>query len=68
MNQVPLTFIVSQEDAFTMDGDNDVNIKCPQEALRKRQFTMHQVFNAGKRRQSPWVVRYGVKGHRKENF
>ena len=48
MDQVPLPFVVSQEDAFTMDDDNDVNIKCPQEALRKRKFTMHQVFNVGK--------------------
>ena len=48
MHQVPLPFIVNQEDTFTMDDDNDVNIKCPKEALRKRQFTMHQVVNAGK--------------------
>ena len=31
-----------------MDEDKDVNIKCPKEALRKRQATMHLVFNAGK--------------------
>ena len=48
MDQVPLPFVVSQNDTFTMDDDNDVNIKCPREALQKRQFTMHQVFNAGK--------------------
>jgi len=35
-------FVVSQNDTFTN------YIKCPKEALRKRQFTMHQVFNAGK--------------------
>ena len=41
MDQVPLPFVVSQDDTFTMDDDHDVrNIKC--------QFTMHQVFNAGK--------------------
>ena len=47
MDQVPLPFVVSQDDTFTMDEDHDINIKCPQESLRKRQFTMHQVFNAG---------------------
>ena len=46
MNQVPLLCGVSQDDTFTMDEDMDVNIKFPKEALRKRQFTMHQVFNA----------------------
>ena len=48
MDHGPLPFVVSQEDTFTMDDDNDVNTKCPKEALRKRQFSMHQVFNAGK--------------------
>jgi len=47
MDQVPLPFVVSQDDTFTMDGDNDVNIKCPKESLRKRQFTMHQLYNTG---------------------
>ena len=45
---MPLPFVVSQEDTFTMDDNNDVNVKCPKEAIRKRQFVMHQVFNAGK--------------------
>ena len=47
MDQVPLPFVVSQDDTFTMEEDTDVNIKCPKESLRKRQFTMHQVYNAG---------------------
>ena len=42
-----LPFVVSQNDMFTMEEDNDVNIKCPKDSLCKRQFTMYQVFNAG---------------------
>ena len=48
VDQVPFSFVVSQDDTFTMDNENDANIKCPNEALRKWQITMHQVFNAGK--------------------
>lgn len=47
MDQVPLPFVNGQDDTFTTEDDNDVNIKCPRESLRKRQFTMHLVFNAG---------------------
>ena len=47
MDQVPLPFVCMQDDTYTMEEDKDVNIKCPKESLRKRQFTMHQVFNAG---------------------
>ena len=47
MDQVPLPFVNGQDVTFTTDDDTDVNIKCPQESLRKRQFTMHLVFNAG---------------------
>jgi len=35
MNQVPLPFVNGQDDTFTMEDDNDVNIKCPKESLRK---------------------------------
>ena len=48
MDQVPLPFVNGQDVTFTVDGDVDVNIKCPKESLRKRQFTMHLVFNAAK--------------------
>ena len=48
MDQVPLPFVVSQDDTFTMADDKDVSIKCPKEALRKRKFKIHQVFNAVK--------------------
>ena len=48
MDQVPLPFVVGQDDTFTTENDKDVNIKCPKESLRKCQFTMHLVFNAGK--------------------
>ena len=47
MDQVPLSFVVSQDDTFAIEEDTDVNIKCPKESLCKRQFIMHQVFNAG---------------------
>ena len=47
MDQVPLPFVVSQDHTFTTEEDNDVNIKCPKESLHKRQFTMHQIYNAG---------------------
>ena len=33
MDQVPLSFVLSQDDIFTMDDDKDVNTKCPKEAL-----------------------------------
>ena len=45
MNQVPLPFVVSEDDTITMH--NDINIKCPKESLCKCQFTMYQVYNAG---------------------
>mmetsp|Transcript_15361 Transcript_15361/g.28931 ORF Transcript_15361/g.28931 Transcript_15361/m.28931 type:complete len:660 (+) Transcript_15361:59-2038(+) len=48
MDQVPLPFVVNQEATFTTCDDKIVNVKCPSESLRKRQFTMHLVFNAGK--------------------
>ena len=53
MDQVPLPFVVGQECTFTTEDGNDVNIKCSKESLRRRQFTMHLVFNAGE----------GEKGH-----
>ena len=40
--------MVAQDSTFTTSSDTDVNIKCPKENLRKRQYTMHLVFNAGK--------------------
>mmetsp|Transcript_14392 Transcript_14392/g.16750 ORF Transcript_14392/g.16750 Transcript_14392/m.16750 type:complete len:112 (-) Transcript_14392:56-391(-) len=46
MDQSPLPFVNGQDVTFTMGDDDDVNIKCPKESLRKRQFTMHLVFNA----------------------
>ena len=47
MDQVPLPFVVGQDHTFTQEDDKDVNIKCPDERLRKRQFTMHVVMNCG---------------------
>ena len=47
-DQVPLPFVVGMDETFTTEDDDNVNIKCPKEALRKRQFTMHLVINAGK--------------------
>ena len=40
MDQVPLPFVNGQDETFTMEEDNDVNLKCPKESLRKRQFTI----------------------------
>ena len=47
MDQVPLPFVVSQEFTFTVQEDVNIHITCPNEALRKRQWTMHVVANAG---------------------
>ena len=47
MDQVPLPFVVSQEFTFTLHEDNNVHITCHNEALRKRQWTMHIIVNAG---------------------
>jgi hypothetical protein len=48
MDQVPLPFVNGQDSTFTAGDDEDVNIKCPKESLRKRQYTMHLIFNAGR--------------------
>ena len=37
-----------QDSTFTTAEDRDINVKCPKEALRKWQFIMHLVFDAGK--------------------
>ena len=56
MDQCPLPFVVGQETTFTVASDSDVHIKCPGEALRKGQFTMHVVNNAGNgARRAGWV-------------
>ena len=47
MDQVSLTFVNGQDDTFTVEDDDYVNVKFPQESLRKRQFTVNLVFNAG---------------------
>jgi len=46
-DQVPLPFVVEQEYTFTMDDDAHPHINAPSEALRRCQFTMHVVTNAG---------------------
>ena len=47
-DQVPLPFVVSQDSTYTPQGDNDVHVAAStSESLRKRQFTMHIVTNAG---------------------
>jgi len=48
MDQVPLPFVVNQDYTYTDHGDKTLHVKCPAEALRKRQFTMHIVMNAGR--------------------
>ena len=47
MDQVPLPFVVSQDSTCTDDEDKDVHVKAPSDALRKRQFTMNVICNAG---------------------
>ena len=46
-DQVPLPFVINQDYTFTMGDDEHPHVKCPKDALRKRQFTMHVVTNAG---------------------
>jgi len=48
IDQVPLPFVSVQHDTFTIvDEDDDVNMKCLEESLHKRQCTMHFAVNAG---------------------
>ena len=47
MDQVPLPFVVSQEFTFTIQEDVNIHITCPSESLRKRQWTMYCIVNAG---------------------
>ena len=42
-----LPFVCGQNHTFTEDSDKDVNIKCPGEQYRKRQYILHVVVNAG---------------------
>jgi hypothetical protein len=47
--QVPLPFVVDQDSTFTVNDDDDVQIKGTGKGdLRKRQFTMHLFCNAGR--------------------
>jgi len=48
MDQVPLPFVVNQDYTYTEQDDKTIHVKSPAEALRKRQFTMHIVMNAGR--------------------
>jgi hypothetical protein len=48
MDQVPLPFVINQDSTFALGDEENVHIKCPSEALKKRQFTMHVVVNAGR--------------------
>ena len=47
MDQVTFPFVNGQEDTFTMEDDNNLNIKCPKECLCKFHFTIHSIFNDG---------------------
>jgi len=48
MDQVPLPFVVSQDNTCTTGDDDDVHIAAQSDGLRKRQFTMHIYINAGR--------------------
>ena len=47
-DQVPLLLAVSTENTHTLEEDGHMHESCPRESLRKRQFAMHAVVNAGK--------------------
>ena len=56
IDQVPLPFVVSQEFTFTLNEDTNIHITCPNETLRKRQWTMHLTVNAGEgENKDAWV-------------
>jgi len=48
MDQVPLPFVVGQDNTCATGDDNDVHIAAQSDGLRKRQFTMHICINAGR--------------------
>ena len=48
IDQLPLPFVVSQEFTFTVNTDDNIHISCPNEALRKLEWTMHVIINAGR--------------------
>ena len=47
MDQVLLPFVVNLDSNLTTHDNNGIHISAPSDALRKRQFTMHVVVNAG---------------------
>ena len=47
MYQVPFPFVFNYDSTFTKHDNNDIHISDPSDYLRKRQFTMHVVVNAG---------------------
>ena len=47
MNQGILAFVIDMDSVFTTDVDNEIHITCTNNALRKRQFTMHVFINSG---------------------
>ena len=47
MDQVPLPFVVNHDFTYTVEDDKDIHTSAPSDLLRKRQFTMHVVVNAG---------------------
>ena len=69
MDQVPLPFVVSQDNTYTTEDDKNVHVTAPSEALRKRQFTMHIIMNAssGKKRHgyTSLICKGSEKGRRK---
>ena len=47
MDQVPLNIVVNHDSTFAKHDNNYIHISAPSNALRKRQFTLHVVVNAG---------------------
>ena len=47
MDQVHSPFVVNNDSTFTTHDDNEIHMSAPSDALRKRQFNMHVLVNAG---------------------
>ena len=45
MYQVPVPLVIDMDSAFTTDYDNGILINCPNDALLKRNFSMHVFIN-----------------------
>ena len=49
IHQVALPFVASHESTFARENDKELRASAPRDALRKLQFIMHIICNAGER-------------------